>query len=175
MSTHKAISSASVKNNHGVGFGLRHSSPILNSVDLGLEATRTGSIVVDGTDTDPATAGVFAYNDQLPIAKRLTTSLAGLSNDFLLSGAGEPNLIVSVHKIESITTRRTATAIRAGYFNFYTGKFTTSPTNVVDSFTGSDSTSNDYAARVSRKLPGRLTYKLGNPAAVTVGYKPKTN
>lgn len=176
MSTYKAISGASVKNNSGVGFGLRHSADLLGSVDLGLEATRTGSVVVDGENTDPAlVGGVFAYNNATPVAKRLTTALAAVSNDFLLSGAAKPDLIVSVHKIESITTRRVATAIRAGYWNIYTGQFSVSPTNAVDNFTGSDSTSNDYAARPSRKTPGSLTYKLGNPEAVTVGYKPKTN
>lgn len=175
MSIHNAIGGASVKNNSGVGFGLRYSADLLGSVALGLEAARTGSVVVDGDNTDSAIGGIFAYNNATPIAKRVTTELASISNDFLLSGAAKPDLVVSVHRIEGITTRRIATAVRAGYWNIYTGQWSTNPTNTADSFTGSDSTSNDYAARVSRSFPGRLTYKLGNPEAVTVGYAPKTN
>lgn len=176
MSIHNAISDVSINNNNGVGFGVRHTSDVLGSLDLGLAATRTGSVVVDGADTDEAvSAGVFAYNNDRPVAKRVTDSLSEVSNDFLLSGAGRPDLIQSVHKIEGISTRRVATAIRAGYWNIYTGTWSTSPTVASDSFTGSDSTSNDYAARVSRSAPGNLTYKLGSPTVVTVGYAEKTN
>lgn len=176
MSIHNAINGVSVDNNNGVGFGVRHQSDVLGSVDLGLAATRTGSVVVDGTDTDEAvSAGTFAYNNDRPVAKRLTDSLSGVSNNVLLSGAARPDLVQSVHKIEGITTRRVATAIRAGYWNIYSGTWSTNPTNASDSFTGSDSTSNDYAARPSRSSPGNLTYKLGNPTAVTVGYAEKTN
>ena len=176
MAIHNSIAGAPVVNNNGVGFGVRYSSEVLSSVDLGLSSTKTGSIVVDGQDTDEAlSAGTFAYNNNSPIAKRVTRTLSGVDNDFLLKGAARPDLIQSVHKIESIRTRRIATAIRSGFWNEYTGSWTTNPTVAVDSFVGSDSTSNDYAARVSRNQPGNLTYKLGNPSVVTVGYAKKTN
>jgi hypothetical protein len=170
MSIHNAISGVSVDNNNGIGFGVRHTSDVLGSVNLGLAATRTGSVVIDGADTDEAVvAGTFAFNNQRPVAKRLTDSLSGVNNDVLLSGAARPDLVKSVHRIESITTRRVATAIRAGYWNIYTGTWSTNPTNASDSF------GNDNAARPSRSAPGNLTYKLGNPTAVTVGYSEKTN
>jgi hypothetical protein len=176
MSIHNAINGLQINNNNGVGFGVSNTSDVLGSLGLGLAATRTGSVVVDGADTDEAvSAGTFAYNNDRPVAKRVTDSLSGVSNNFLLSGAGRPDLIQSVHKIEGIRTRRVATAVRAGYWNIYSGTWSTNPTNANDSFTGSDSTANDYAARVSRSFPGNLTYKLGNPAVVTVAYAEKTN
>jgi len=170
MSIHNAINGVSVDNDGGVALGIRYESEVLTSLGLGLASTKTGSVVVDGTDTDPAiVGGTFAYNNSKPVAKRLTNSLAGVNNSVLLSGASQPDLTQSIHKIESITTRRVATAIRAGYWNIYTGSWSTNPTNATDSF------GNDNAARVSRSSPGNLSYKLGNPNVVTVGYSEKTN
>ena len=170
MSIHNAINGISIDNDGGVALGIRYDSEVLTSLGLGLSSTKTGSLVVDGTDTDPAlSGGVFAYNNTTPIAKRLTSSLAGVNNDVLLSGAGRPDLTQSIHKIESVITTRIATAIRDGYWNISTGSWSTSPTSATDSF------GNDNAARVSRSSPGSLTYKGGNPNVTTVGYSSKTN
>lgn len=157
------------RNNHGVAFGYTSiNAGILSSVELGSESTRTGSVVVDGDSTDKAVlAGLFAYNNQSPIARRLTTKLAGVANSVLLKGADQPSLINSIHKTEGVTTNLIATAIRAGYLNIYSGLWSTPPAVSSDSF------NNDNAARVGRSNPGRLTFKAGKPRATTVSYKAK--
>lgn len=158
----------STKNMGGVAIKAGASSTTLTDrpvkgVDVGVYA----SVVVDGVDTDPSLAGgVFAYNDQKPVAKRITTSLATVSNKVLRSGAAVPSLQTEINKLEGIITNKTSTAFRAGNFNLYTGKYS-SITTATDSF------GNDVEARVTRSAPGRLVYLLGK-APVRTGYKAKT-
>lgn len=78
-------------------------------------------------------ANTFAKNNQRPQGERLT--------DPLKSGALVPGLIRGIHKLETLRTRRLTTAIRAGYWNIFTGQFTTPPTVAVDSL-ASDSAAN---------------------------------
>lgn len=80
----------------------------------------------------------------------------------------------SIHFIEAIRTVRVATAIRAGYWHIYEGRWTTAPTEAQDSF------GQDDAARPSYAVPGELTYRTsGQPDGQGGGitsdeYKPKT-
>lgn len=167
-------SGTSTKNNSGAALRIKTTTK-LSSVTSGLN-TPTGSIVVDGTDTDKAlSAGTFAYNDQRPVAKRVTVSLANVSKTFLRSGAAVPSLVVSVNKIESVDTRAIATAIRSGYWNIYSGKFTTDPTVSTDTMHKSvvGTSVIDVAANVSRSSTGRLTYMLGAGNAVNRSYDSK--
>ena len=125
-----------------------------------------GSVVVPDTTTvnDYATksvsGGTFAKNTQRPQGERLTEPLK--------SGALVPGLIRGIHKLETVRTRRLATAIRAGYWNISTGQFSTPPTVAVDSL------ASDSAATPSRSAPGDLVYKTGNPNPVVDVYKAKT-
>lgn len=170
MSTTPAASGLPVKNNGGVSFGSVSSSSVLSGVDHGAGVDRTGSVVVEGVHTAGSLlAGIFAYNNQSPVAKKLTDSLAGVLNDFLVSGAAKPDLIRSPLKIEEITTTRTATAIRNGYWNEFTGTWSTEPTTAVDSF------DSDNAATLTRNNPGVLVYTLGRNIPVVANYESKTN
>jgi len=64
----------------------------------------------------------------------------------------------SIHYLENIRTVRTATAIRAGYWNIYTGVWSTTPTAATDAL------GNDHAARPTYAIPGELTYRTsGQP------------
>jgi hypothetical protein len=54
-----------------------------------------------------------------------TDKIKGSLNKSILSGATSPNR--SVNKTEKIRSTRTGTAIRAGYWNEITGKFSTNP------------------------------------------------
>lgn len=157
----------STKNKGGVAVKAGSSSTLTNrpvkAVNVGVYA----SVVVDGIDTDPALAGgVFAYNDQKPVAKRLTTALATVSNKVLKSGAAVPSLQTGINKLEGVITNKTSTAFRAGNFNLFTGKYS-SVTTATDSF------GNDTEARVTRNAPGRLVYLIGK-SPVRTGYKAKT-
>lgn len=174
MATTKAISANVVKNVGGVGKNIGSQSTTLVTSGLGLDTVPTGSVVVDGTDTDKAlTSGTFAYNNAAPVAKRVTSSLATVSNTSLTSGATVPGLTKSVHKIESIVTRKLATAIRAGNWNIYTGKFTSGPTVTTDTFhkAVSGATYVDKVANVSKSNPGVAVYRTGakNPVVNTYG------
>lgn len=129
------------------------------------------STVIDNGWADKAvTGGVFAYNDKNGVAVRATSELAGVSNTALLSGSNVPSLIRSIHKLETLRTRRFTTAIRANKYNRYTGQFEAGYPVVA-----TDSLATDTAATPSREVPGQLTYKLGQPVPVSNNdYKAKT-
>lgn len=145
-----------------------------------------GSTVVN-TSSVASAGGTLAYNNQKPIAKRVTTQINGSNNNVLLSGAAQPSLIESIHQIKicgmgcysGVRTTKLTSAIRSGNFNMYTGKFNPGyPQHSDDLFPGIDAGSGtptwDNAASPTRSVPGELTYKYGAPVAVNTTYKPKT-
>jgi len=169
------ITSTSTKNNRGIAINAGSSTAKVGKLILGASQVNTGSIVVDRETADKAiSAGVFAYGTQRPISTRLSVVIGSGSSNVLLSGAGVPSQIRSVHKIESRRTVRKATAMRAGYFNLLTGKFTTNPTTATDSLLAGAASGVDNAASPTRAVPGRLFYKLGSRTPVSVNYKAKT-
>lgn len=158
----------STKNQGGVAVKAGVSSTLTDRPVKGVNIGVYGSVVINGSKTDPSlSGGVFAYNNQKPVSKRLTVSLATVSNSVLLSGAAVPSLQTDINRLESVVTNRTSTAFRNGNFNLFTGKYT-SVTSATDSF------GNDNEARVTRSNPGKLVYRLGK-APVRVSYKAKTN
>lgn len=130
-----------------------------------------GSVVVDGVNTDKGvSAGVFAHNNDSPVAKKVTVTLGGVSNTVLRSGAAQPQLVQGINKLNTLRTRRFTTAVRENKYNRYTGQFDAGyPVVAVDSL-GSDN-----AANPTRTLPGQLVYKTGAKVPVTSDYKAKTN
>lgn len=142
-----------------------------------------GSTVLDNNDADKALyAGTFAYNNQKPVAKRITTAISGVSNSVLVSGAAQPSLVQSIHKIqvlgmgyaEGVRTRKLTSAIRAGKWNEYSGEFEAGyPQSSTDVFSLSPSYE-DVAANPTRAVPGKLTYKTSAPSLVNDSYKEKT-
>lgn len=173
MSTVKSISSNNIKNVGGSGVNLGKSTIMVNNT-LGQKGVPTGSVVVNDIDTDPAlvSPAVFAYNNNHPVSMRLTTKLAGQDTNVLLNGANIPSLNVSVHKIESVITRRTSTSFRAGQFNLYTGQFTVAPSVVADTFhksvVGSEYV--DNAANVGHDNAGNAVYLSGSKVPVSNRY-----
>lgn len=137
-----------------------------------------GSAVIDNNDADKAlSAGTFAYNNKKPIAKRYSTTINGLSNAVLQSGAAEPTLVESIHYMkvctmgcsDGVRTRQLTSAIRNNHFNLFTGQFDVGyPVVVADSF------AQDNAARPTRAVPGGLTYKSSSSVPVNDVYKGKT-
>ena len=148
-------------------------SPLLDLVNVSRYNSMVfGSTVVNGTVTDKAlNAGTFAYNNQSPVAKRLTSELSGVSNAVLLSGAGQPALIRSIHGVETVRTRRFCTAIRANTYNRFTNVWEAGYPVVATDNIGQ---ATDVAAHPTRDVPGHLTFKGGQTLPVTVNYKPKT-
>ena len=163
-----------IDNNSGTGINLGDSS-VLDSIGQGLEASATGSVVVNGDDVDPAlVGGEFAYSHRKPVAKRISTELGGLSNDALLSGASRPELTKGIHKLESIITRRQSTSFRNGDFNIYTGKYVIAPVTPTDIFHKAIGSVGfiDTAANASRSNTGKLVYLVG-PKPSSVSYDTK--
>jgi len=112
--------------------------------------------------------GTFAHNHVKPISAYITTERAGVSLEAVAGPAGSPNLIQSIHKLETVITNRTASAFRAG-FNFYTGQFS----NAVVS--NGDNLGVDVAANPTRAIPGQLVYQIGGQVPASVNYKAKTD
>lgn len=164
-----AVTATSTKN---VGGAVKNagSSTLVDNVALGDQNVSIfGSTVVDGADTDKSlSAGTFKYDNQRPVAKRVTTTLATVSKPFLQSGALVPGNLRLLHKRESYKVNKIATAIRAGYWNIYTGTWTTPPTATTES------PGTDEAATPTRSVPGELVYKTGAKVPVQDNYKAKT-
>lgn len=164
-----AVTATSTKNKGGAVKNAG-TSTLVDNVTLGDQNVGvSGSTVIDGSDTDKAlSAGTFKYDNQRPVSKRVTTSLATVSNTFLRSGALVPGHLRLLHKRESYKVNKIATAIRAGYWNIYTGTWTTPPTATTES------PGTDEAATPTRSVPGELVYKTGAKVPVQDNYKAKT-
>lgn len=72
----------------------------------------------------------------------------------------------SIHKLEHMYSRLVATAIRAGYWNIYTGTWSTDPTVQDDAATWGT----DEAATPTRPIPGELTYRTSGQQDGSTGY-----
>lgn len=180
--------STSTKNVGGAVINAGSTTSLVDNIALGTskDVGVFGSTVVRDTVTSGDYAAVassgstnFAYNNQKPIALRYTTTIAGTGNTTLRSGADTPGLIRSIHRMETVRTRRLTTAIRAGNWNIYSGQFSSAPTVAVDNWysvsaQGTSATSTDNAANPTLAAPGDLTFKLGQELPVSSGYKPKT-
>ena len=174
------VTTTSTKNNGGSAINIGSKASVLKNSVLGYATVGAfGSKVIDGSSTDKAvSAGTFAYNNKAPIAKRTAKIIAGVSNTVLVSGAAQPSLVKSIHKssvmngsgvlVDGVRTNRNSTAIRAGNFNIYTGRFSSAPTVAADTF------ASDNAANVGRSSTGRLVYRTGSKLPKSVNYASKT-
>lgn len=176
----------STKNRGGAVINVGSGTALVDNLALGTANLGAfGSRVVQDTVTSGDYAAVassgstnFAYNNQRPVAMRLTSTIAGTGNTFLLAGADAPSLNRSIHRQEAVRSRRLTTAIRAGNWNIYSGQFSSAPTVALDntwsnSANGTTATSSDNAANLTRSAPGELTINTGRQLPLNSGYKPK--
>ena len=176
----------STKNRGGAVINVGSTTSLVDNLALGTANLGAfGSTVVQDTVTSGDYAAVassgstnFAYNNQRPVAMRLTNTIAGTGNTFLLAGADTPGLVRSIHRQETVRSRRLTTAIRAGYWNIYSGQFSTGPTVAADnswsnSANATSATSSDNAANLTRSAPGEFTINTGKQLPLNSGYKPK--
>ena len=156
-------------NNKGAAAKVSTSSLLVGVATAREDVGVFGSTVIDNNDSEKAlSAGVFAYDNESPIAKRVTVSLSTVSNDYLLSGAADPTERRSIHKLEVLRSRLATTAIREGRWNEYTGEYDPGYPLVV-----TDPLSTDNAATPTRAVPGTLVY-AGQSSVSTVNYSEKT-
>jgi hypothetical protein len=165
-----AVTSSSTNNNNGTAINVGSSSTVLENRSLG--ATNVGvfaSVVYDGDDADKViSAGTFAHDHARGIIRRVTTEIAGQTDNTLRSGALVPSLVQGINKIEAVSTVKTASGIRANKFNRFDGTWAAGyPQTSTDSF------GNDDAARASRSAPGEFVYKLGQKVPVLADYSAK--
>lgn len=157
-------------NNHGAAAKAGNSA-LLDNVSISKDTTGVfGSVVVDGADTDKAVSGgPIAHNHVKPITAKVTTEIAGVASSVLSNSANDPSQLRSINKRESYKSAGTATAMRAGYFNLYTGRFSPAPTPVTET------PGTDVAANPSRSAPGDLVFRTGAKLPVrNSDYKAKT-
>lgn len=167
-----AVTSTSTDNNGGT---IKANGTVAGTfVASSVVQAKTGvfaSTVVDNDSADKALdAGTFAFDNQRPVGKKVTSSLSGVNNTVLLSGAGNPGGIRSIHKVETVTTRKLTTALRENRYNEVTGEFDAGYPQVV-----TDTFDDDDAANPTMAVPGELTYKTGAANPVTDEYAAKTN
>jgi hypothetical protein len=177
-----AVTATSTKNNGGVGMNIGNGSSLLTKEESVSDGYGVfASTPLDDSSADKAlTAGTFKYENQRGVMQRATSSLAGVSKDFLTHAADDTDNADSIHSIGSITTVRLATAIRAGYWNPTTGAFSSGPTAATDNFYDiadgdTSDAADDNAASASRTRPGEFTYKLGQQLPVSADYPAKTS
>ena len=135
-----------------------------------------GSVVVDGPDLDPvATGAVLNYNNQRPVAKKITTRLNVFENNTLQSGASVPSLRRNVMKIESINTSKVTTSMRQGKYNMFTNSFASTCGSGSDQCpdVSTDNFNTDNAAAVGSNNKGNLVYTLGHTEPVVQQYDPQ--
>lgn len=146
-------------------------SAILDTVSVSKDTTGVfGSTVIDDAYADKAiSGGVFSHDHTKPITARVTTEIAGVASSVLLTNSNNPSQLRSINKRENYRSPGTATAIRAGYFNLYTGLFSTPPTLV------NEAPGTDNAANPTRSAPGELVFRTGAKLPVrNYDYKSKT-
>lgn len=185
------VTAISTKNNGGAVIANSQSTNITSRPFVLPSVGVFGSTTVEGNNTSKALElGIFAYSTSRPLAMKITDNLGGLPNDFLLSGANDPNSLKSINYLKVDTamgnpvdgpftdgTRSTLnlTAYRQNKLNIYTGKYEAGfPVVSKDYFLGVDGVSGDKAAKVTRLNPGSLTFKLGKKIPVNKNYPEKT-
>jgi hypothetical protein len=164
-----ATTKSTTVNNGGVAKHIGTSS-VLNNVSVTNPPVGVfGSTVLDNDYADKALSdGVFKFDNERPISKRVTTTLATVNKPVLQSGALVPANLRLLHKRESYKVRQIATAIRAGYWNIYTGQWSVLPTATTEN------PGVDNAATPTRTKPGELVYRTGARLPVRDDYKAKT-
>lgn len=176
-----AVTATSTVNNGGVGMNVGSSTLLTNETSKRDDQGVFASTPIDDGSADKAlSGGTFKFDNDRGVVQRVTDSLAGVSNTFLTHAGDDVDNARSIHYIGSISTRRTASAIRAGYWNPYTGSFSSGPVAATDNFydIADDDVAdaaNDNAATVSRSNPGEFAYKLGQPVPVQADYPAKTS
>lgn len=121
----------------------------------------------NGSDTQRAVIGYKFAKDNTDFAFQRSDatfpSVRALKNASIF-----PEYLNSINYSESATTVKTASAIRSGTFNPYTGKF-----KVNYPKTSTDSFGNDNAARSSYDIPGSLTFISAASVPVSQNYEAK--
>ena len=159
-----------------IRFGGTIAEPRFQSVAIG-EGNPVITIVSGVDGVDGAVPGAFNAGDQVIV--RVTTDIAGTSNNVLRAGASNSaNDSHSINQAETIEVKLYKTAIRNGEWNPVTAAFDTEPLTVaqsggwnlgagVDNSTTLSASGTDNAANPTQAVPGELVYNYGSGADPT--------
>ena len=154
-----------------IRFGGTIAEPRFQSVAIG-EGNPVITIVSGVDGVDGAVPGAFNAGDQVIV--RVTTDIAGTSNNVLRAGASNSaNDSRSINQAETIEVKLYKTAIRNGEWNPVTAAFDTEPLTVaqsggwnlgagVDNSTTLSASGTDNAANPTQDVPGELVYNYGS-------------
>lgn len=164
-------SNSNTGGNGGAGTRLGSGNSFLDSVEV--SSVDNGGVfastVLDNNIADKALdSGIFAFNNNAPIAKKLTSKISSVNNDYLLSGAAVPSNVNSIHFLQTLRTTKTATAIREKKYDMYN--------NIWESgypITIEDSLGFDVAAGPTRNIPGYLIMLTNGKNIESIPYKAK--
>ena len=127
------------------------------------------------------------FNSGLQVIVRAQSQIAGVSNTTLEGGATDSaNEAFTPLQLDVLRTYYYKTAVRANYWNEFTGQWTTAvPSNAesgawsisasADGSDGMRASGVDVAANPTADAPGRLTYQQGGPNPTNASYKPRYN
>lgn len=165
-----------------IRFGGTIAEPRFQSVAIG-EGNPVITIVSGVDGVDGAVPGAFNAGDQVIV--RVTTDIAGTSNNVLRAGASNSaNDSHPINQAETIEVKLYKTAIRNGEWNPVTAAFDTEPLTVaqsggwnlgagVDNSTTLSASGTDNAANPTQAVPGELVYRDGDSDPIQDEYKAK--
>jgi hypothetical protein len=161
-------SGTSVLNNSGSVLSYNITSDVLkdHAPSAGTGLAYTSGPKNNAVADKAAVSGSFAKNTDSLLAMRSSALVSAVL--VFQNASGYPEYTKAIKYIESRTTSKVATAIRAGKFNMYTGVFDVGfPASSTDAF------GNDNAARVNAAAPGSLTFLATGKTITTKSYPPK--
>jgi len=145
-----------------------NNSNTIKTIGVGYNVGVYGSKVVEGlVSVKSKSAGVFAHSHTLPLTFSVTDELAGLSSSVMSTNAYDHYGIRNPARRFTFYCRQTSTAMRAGNFNFFTGKYNPQPTVVTESFTPVV-LPNWMGSSNVRKYPGPQTFLVNGKVPTTV-------
>lgn len=143
--------SNSTNNNGGscINAGIRSNLTSISSAN-----TIINNVAIDGKDTDPIIFnGIFNNNAQKSIIKTATDSLAGVPNNYLVSGASNSSAISVSRNVSSMITSKVSSAIIANKYDIISNMFTADFPVITNDIFGS--------------FKNNLIVHIGNPIPIT--------
>lgn len=141
----------STQNNGGscINAGVRSDLASISSAN-----TAINNVAINGKDTDPIIFnGIFNNNAQTSIIKTATDSLAGVPNNYLVSGASNSSAISVSRNVSSMITSKVSSAIIANKYDIISNMFTADFPVITNDIFGS--------------FKNNLIVHIGNPIPIT--------
>lgn len=177
-----------VDNNEGTIRQAGNVSATSNFSDLNLRTGKSRYItVVSGVNgvTGAIAGAAFNTSDRVGVMRRVTTDLAGVSNQTLYKGSNSANRDFAINQMATNYEYLYKTAVRTGQWNEFSGVFETavgvtglgiwSQATDADVATTAKTDAVDHAANPTAAIPGELVYRDGSPLPIQDDYAAKNS